>query len=974
MDLSTPLNAITNYLISHLEKRDLERTLSILSENIAWIGTGESETVHGKESVKRLIAEDIAQTPLGYRVEILKMEPHGSGDICSTVVGKIRVTDIERESIVECRLSAVCIKEEGCFHILVLHKSLPTLIQEQGEYSPISFAEERLRKIKNDFFDSSVPAGLTCCEVSTEMKITYANSYFLDLLGYQSFDELMNLTSGSFRDVVSTAEDIDAIVEEAKIIKETDCKLFTYRLKSKDGQDIWIRDCSRKYIEGDKEFLLCYYIDISDIIKMQNNLKLLSDNIPGGLAVYEYSPKGIRAKYLSDGIFKVIAYPKEEYLAFPKDNYANLVFEEDQPLLQGQIKRLIEEDTDINCTYRIHTKDSGYRWLNLRANSITRDGDKVTANALVLDVTAAKEAEETLRAREKEYQIAIAHCCENVCLYDLTSDTLTMPDELAAALELTPILEDAHRAVCQILIPNQQGLDGYKNFHDKIINGEKTGSQEIPIIMENGDLLWKQLDFVSIFDLGGKPIKAFITVKDTTLQHKINDENQSIRESERLLRIVAAHSDRSIMRYIVESKTIYTDKQTAEKYHLPQTVANVAETLIKQGVIMPESVKEYRKMFDNIHAGKPTGCAKIHMMLFENKPCWLDFKYTIVETDGNKPLEAAISFSDITESHEKELTYKLYRQKIDNNSRRGSDIIFFETDITKDIVEKQGGNLLPQNFLPCSDRNKHLAYIAKNFLIGEEEQQKFRTLFSRENLITMYLDGIRNVQNDWHALLPGSGPRWMRSEIQLIRDPYSQNIKNYTLLIDITEEKNAAIQAQKQAQTDGMTGLYNKTTTETMIKKRLTASKGQPFALLVADMDDLKNINDMLGHAHGDIAISQFANILAAHFRPEDIVGRIGGDEFMVYIEGEPCESYIAELVRKLTNMRVSEKSDIVVHGSFGIVSSATGEDNFDELYKKADKALYHIKRNNKNNYAFYTPEMELPSYKYTGHGENKPQ
>ena len=71
MDLSTPLNATKSFLIAHLEKRDVEGALSILAENIAWVGTGESETVQGKESVRRLISEEITQTPLGYHVEFL---------------------------------------------------------------------------------------------------------------------------------------------------------------------------------------------------------------------------------------------------------------------------------------------------------------------------------------------------------------------------------------------------------------------------------------------------------------------------------------------------------------------------------------------------------------------------------------------------------------------------------------------------------------------------------------------------------------------------------------------------------------------------------------------------------------------------------------------------------------------------------------------------------------------------------------
>lgn len=66
-------------------------------------------------------------------------------DSCAAVTGKIRVTDKERGSIFDCRLSSVCVKENGSFRIAALHKSFSAITQENGEFSPI-FSEEQLRK------------------------------------------------------------------------------------------------------------------------------------------------------------------------------------------------------------------------------------------------------------------------------------------------------------------------------------------------------------------------------------------------------------------------------------------------------------------------------------------------------------------------------------------------------------------------------------------------------------------------------------------------------------------------------------------------------------------------------------------------------------------------------------------------------------------------------------------------------------
>ena len=101
---------------------------------------------------------------------------------------------------------------------------------------------------------------------------------------------------------------------------------------------------------------------------------------------------------------------------------------------------------------------------------------------------------------------------------------------------------------------------------------------------------------------------------------------------------------------------------------------------------------------------------------------------------------------------------------------------------------------------------------------------------------------------------------------------------------DTTELKQQQIKLKTSAMLDGSTGLYNKKTSEHMIRQRLgKQSEGQKYALFMIDIDDFKAINDSYGHMEGDAVIAQTALQLKKLFSPADITGRFGGDEFIVF-------------------------------------------------------------------------------------------
>lgn len=173
---------------------------------------------------------------------------------------------------------------------------------------------------------------------------------------------------------------------------------------------------------------------------------------------------------------------------------------------------------------------------------------------------------------------------------------------------------------------------------------------------------------------------------------------------------------------------------------------------------------------------------------------------------------------------------------------------------------------------------------------------------------------------------------------------------------------------QEKAETDLLTGLLNKISTEQKVNDYLTEAKtkGQSAILFLIDIDNFKKVNDTMGHAFGDELLAGLGLGLSTLFRATDIVGRIGGDEFLVLMRNvNPDEDTKKREADKLLtffrDFKVGEYVQYRCTASIGgAVFSQDGGD-FEELYKAADNAMYESKRHGKNRVAYFGEVLEGP-------------
>lgn len=175
-------------------------------------------------------------------------------------------------------------------------------------------------------------------------------------------------------------------------------------------------------------------------------------------------------------------------------------------------------------------------------------------------------------------------------------------------------------------------------------------------------------------------------------------------------------------------------------------------------------------------------------------------------------------------------------------------------------------------------------------------------------------------------------------------------------IVDVNAEVSEIKHLETEVEKDFRTGLLNQRAAKQKINEILSSSGRRKFALIMFDLDNLKQANDNRGHLFGDELIGYVAKTAKANTRDEDIVARIGGDEFIIFMEyARDIDSQIKRIFQCLSG----EFGDFKVSLSMGVALTDGNATDYDKLFERADAAAYAVKNGGKNAYRFYDDTMK---------------
>lgn len=213
------------------------------------------------------------------------------------------------------------------------------------------------------------------------------------------------------------------------------------------------------------------------------------------------------------------------------------------------------------------------------------------------------------------------------------------------------------------------------------------------------------------------------------------------------------------------------------------------------------------------------------------------------------------------------------------------------------------------------------------------------------------------VQFDCEMIIGGE-KRWNRiiCRVMYSAEEPPQYMGVIGKVVDIHEEHTQLIDLKHMAAHDALTGLLNHTHAKALISERLRKNPDTQYAVMILDLDFFKDANDRFGHVFGDHVLKYMADKLRQSIRSGDLAARVGGDEFLIFLEYQTGLEATAERIFRSLGGAYKE---FLISVSMGIASTETVGRTYEMLFQRADQALYAGKRDGRGRYYFYDDSMK---------------
>lgn len=398
--------------------------------------------------------------------------------------------------------------------------------------------------------------------------------------------------------------------------------------------------------------------------------------------------------------------------------------------------------------------------------------------------------------------------------------------------------------------------------------------------------------------------------------------------------------DLTLVRMIGDTKTIagYRDPEIQERFD--GRLMNM---------IHPEDRETVRNTFrEKLNQGTHVR-AEFRILRTAGEPVWVMYEgRLLVEPDGQECLYSYMTdISDVMQAYDA-LNKKMEHYEI---VLAQTENVLFDWDVENDTIM-------------FSDTWENIFGIRP--ITGNVRQALREGSFVHPDDFPLLLDRIRNLESGsayemTEVRVVSSGGRylWYRFRASAIRNDRGVLTRIVGLIINIDTEKQSEQALQDRAERDALTKLLNKDAGRKQTEEYLSQfPQGVPCALLIIDLDNFKQVNDSYGHLFGDTVLTKAAREIRKLFRNQDIVARIGGDEFMVLMRGVSDRTLVENrCVRLLTIFRTAFR-EIRNHASFGCsIGISLGPEHgtsYTELFRRADQALYRAKDLGRNTYVFF--------------------
>ncbi len=357
----------------------------------------------------------------------------------------------------------------------------------------------------------------------------------------------------------------------------------------------------------------------------------------------------------------------------------------------------------------------------------------------------------------------------------------------------------------------------------------------------------------------------------------------------------------------------------------------------------------FEEMVESVARDKSAASCEIRILGNDNIQKWVRMECSFLYVNNVAPY-ISCTVIDIQKQKEAELKLKLVNEQYQMLGEITKEIPFemdisnWEVLVGKRFFEMRGDADAADRYCSFSDILKQVHPDDQDMMI---KTVKAATTYEKSGTLECRV----NMAADGDAY-----PVWLRTYYRSVVDDDGSVIRLIGRSYNIDKVKEIFDEAKR----DSLTKLYNKSETQKAVARVIEECPNDLHAMFLIDIDDFKEINDTFGHTYGDTVIADVANTIKENFRSEDIVGRVGGDEFLVFMKDVLQDKAIAKAKNLCRILEKSYRGDTVskqISISIGIAFYGKDGKTFQTLFEKADHAMYRAKQGGKSGFEFAKEE-----------------
>ncbi|MGD0845610.1 MAG: PAS domain S-box protein [Geobacteraceae bacterium] len=413
-------------------------------------------------------------------------------------------------------------------------------------------------------------------------------------------------------------------------------------------------------------------------------------------------------------------------------------------------------------------------------------------------------------------------------------------------------------------------------------------------------------------------------------------KNHKLRDKERQLRAVMKMSRAGIFATESEKWTIsFANKRMAELFGctVPELSGKPFINYIHPTNIEPAKNDMHKLVTGEIEEVR----SEVHFIRKDGADFWGDFSAVRLVSDDESLQGIMVSIYDVTEQRETERKMNIIESNYWEIFNSTNDALFVHDAYTGAIMDANKAV------------EKMYGYTREEiFFMNVHDFSSGVAPYSLNEAVNMIRKAVEEGPQTYEWLGKKKSGDLFWTEVSLTASRIGGEGRVLAVVRDITDRKEIEKRLQYLSAHDSLTGLYNRSHFETEFER---ASKGRryPVSVIVADLDGLKGVNDAHGHVAGDLLIKAAAALLQDTFQSDDLVARIGGDEFAVLLlqAGENITSLALKRIREAEMQLRADNGPIKVCFSLGS-ATATIPEEIDSLLHQADMRMYEDKATHK--------------------------